>query len=859
MQTPALPANEVERLAALARYAIVDTPGEGGFDDFTQLASHICGVPIALISLVDASRQWFKSRVGLDVVETDRTMSFCGHAILADGLFEVPDTAADARFHDNPLVTDGPQLRFYAGEPLVTDDGFRIGTLCVMDQIPRTLSLSQRAAMAALGRSVMRQIESRRTARLLDEKSRFKEAVLDSADIALIATGPDGVISSFNRGAQVMLGYPAEAMPGRAIGDLFAMPLPAAAGTADYAQQMLALAGRNDNGFDDCELQRSDGTPVPVRLSVTAVRDREGHLLGALHLAQDISKRRQAQAAQRRATDMLQKIAMRVPGVICQFRRNTDGTYAVPYASEQLLVIYRVSPQQVAGDASLLIETIHPDDRQRVMAAIERSAVELSPWREQYRLLFDDGTECWVDGNAVPETADDGAVLWHAVITDITGRKTAELELTRSHAILEILNEQLRARQAELAAVNDASPLGLFRTDRAGRCTYTNKAYGAITGLTLATARNDGWGAALHPQDRAAAMAAWDEAVRCASRYEQDQRYVHADGSEVIARVVAAPMQVDGVCTGFVGTADDITLRRRNTEALRDSEKRLRMITDNLPVLIAYIDKQLRLQFANATIESWLHISPADAQGRRFEDIVGPGNYALRLPYLLRALAGERVEFEMLVTNGGVVRHVQTTYVPDQDSDGNVHGVYTLSSDISALKQTQLQLQALARYDTLTGLPNRYHLNQTLTEAVARSQRSIDHLAVLFLDIDHFKQINDTWGHAAGDAVLVEFGNRLKATVRVTDIVARLSGDEFIVLLEGLTLTEQAHEVAHKILAALAEPVAWSGRSIAMSASIGIAYGHTKNLTPTDLLGLADKALYRAKQAGRNVAREGSE
>ncbi|MFT5532752.1 MAG: diguanylate cyclase (GGDEF)-like protein/PAS domain S-box-containing protein [Candidatus Paceibacteria bacterium] len=859
MQAPALPENEVERLAALARYAIVDSAEEGEFDDFTQLATHICGVPIALISLVDASRQWFKSHVGLDVVETDRTLSFCGHAILADGLFEVPDAARDARFQDNPLVTDGPQLRYYAGEPLVTDDGFRIGTLCVMDQIPRSLSVSQRAAMAALGRSVMRQIESRRTSRLLDEKSRFQEAVLDSADIALISTGPDGAISSFNRGAQVMLGYPAEAMPGRAIADLFAMPLPAVVGAADYAHQMLVLAGQSDNGFDGCQLQRSDGTPVPVHLSVTAVRDRDGHLLGALHLAQDISKRRQAQAAQRRATDMLQKIAMRVPGVICQFRRNSDGTYAVPYASEQLVQIYRVSPQQAVSDASLLIETIHPDDRQQVMASIERSAAELSPWRKEYRLLFDDGATCWVDGNGVPEAADDGGVLWHAVITDITGRKDAELELMRSHAILETLNEQLRAKQAELAAVSDASPLGLFRTDAAGGCTYINKAYETLTGLTLASARSDGWTAALHPEDRTAVMAAWDQAVRCASRYEQDQRLVHADGVEVITRVVAVPMLVDGVCTGFVGTADDITLRRRNTEALRDSEKRLRTITDNLPVLIAYIDKQLRLQFANATIESWLHVTPADAQGRRFEDIVEPGTYAQRLPYLLRALAGERVEFEMLVTNAGVAHHIQTTYVPDQDSDGNVHGVYALSSDISALKQTQLQLQALARYDTLTGLPNRYHLNQTLTEAVARGQRSIDHLAVLFLDIDHFKQINDTWGHAAGDAVLVEFGNRLKTVVRATDTVARLSGDEFIVLLEGLKLIEQAHEMARKILAALIAPFAWSGLSITVSASIGIAYGYTKNLTPTDLLGLADKALYRAKQAGRNVAREGGE
>lgn len=856
MLVPARPENEVDRLAALARYEIVDTPGEAEFDDFTLLAAQICGTPIALISLIDARRQWFKSRTGLDDVETDRAISFCGHAILADGLFEVGDAALDGRFHDNPLVSGGPLIRYYAGEPLVTDDGFRLGTLCVIDQIPRALTPSQREALAALARRVMHQIESRRTSRLLDEKSRFQQAVLDSTDIALIATGLDGTISSFNRGAQAMLGYPADTMAGRAIGDLFATPLQPALGAGDYAQQMLALAQRDEKAFEEWQIRRSDGSLIPVQLSVTAVRAQDGRLLGALHVAQDTSARHRAQAAQRRATDLLQKIAMRVPGVICQFRRNADGTFSIPYASGQLLQIYRVTPEQAAVDAGLVISKIHPDDRQRVMASIALSAAELSLWRDEYRLLFDDGTICWVDGNGVPEATVDGGVLWHSVITDITARKAAELELTRSRAVLETLNQQLHLRQAELAAVSDASPLGMFRADAAGVCTYVNKAYESIAGLTLESARGEGWRAVLHPGDHAAITSAWDTAVRTASRYEQEQRYLRADGSEVVARVVSEPMQVDGVCTGFVGIVDDITLRRRNREALCDSEKRLRTITDNLPVLIAYIDKHLRLQFANATIEDWLEVSQADAQGKRFEDIVDPDTYAQRLPYLLRALDGERVEFDMLTTNGGVARYVQTIYVPDQDSDGNVHGVYALSSDISALKHTQLQLQALARYDTLTGLPNRYHLNQKLAEAVARCQRSVDHLAVLFLDIDHFKQINDTWGHATGDAVLVEFANRLTATVRVTDTVARLSGDEFIVVLEGLKSTEEAHDVARKILAVLAPPMAVSGLSIPVGASIGIAYGYTKNLTPTDLLGLADKALYRAKQAGRNRAHE---
>ena len=154
--------DETARLAALRRYRILDTEPELAFDDLALLASHICETPIALITLVDADRQWFKARTGIDTSETPRAISFCAHAIRQADLFIVPDTRNDERFRDNPFVTGGPFVRFYAGAPLVTPDGHALGTLCVIDSVPRTLTTEQREALDALRRQVEAQLELRR-------------------------------------------------------------------------------------------------------------------------------------------------------------------------------------------------------------------------------------------------------------------------------------------------------------------------------------------------------------------------------------------------------------------------------------------------------------------------------------------------------------------------------------------------------------------------------------------------------------------------------------------------------------------------------------------------------------------------
>lgn len=176
VQKPEKPQDEQDRLAALRSYGILDTVPEAAYDDIARIAAQICGMPIALVSLVDEERQWFKARVGLDVEETPRDRAFCAHAILEpEELMVVEDAARDPRFADNPLVTGSPGIRFYAGAPLVNSEGHALGTLCVIDREPGRLSADQQEALEALARQVVSQLELRRALASLERTSRDLE------------------------------------------------------------------------------------------------------------------------------------------------------------------------------------------------------------------------------------------------------------------------------------------------------------------------------------------------------------------------------------------------------------------------------------------------------------------------------------------------------------------------------------------------------------------------------------------------------------------------------------------------------------------------------------------------------------
>jgi diguanylate cyclase (GGDEF)-like protein/PAS domain S-box-containing protein len=310
-----------------------------------------------------------------------------------------------------------------------------------------------------------------------------------------------------------------------------------------------------------------------------------------------------------------------------------------------------------------------------------------------------------------------------------------------------------------------------------------------------------------------------------------------------------------GEVVGFYLMSFNITALKEAELRQAESELRLRTITDNLPALITYIDRDEKITFANATSREWLGLDPMQLLGRHLQDVAGREVYLSRRPMLARALAGEKVEFEARTQRQGFERITQVIYVPDVRADGLTHGIFSLALDITALKLVEHQLIELARLDTLTGLPNRLAFNEYLPDSVLRGRLTGNAMALMFLDIDHFKTINDTFGHGVGDAVLVEYARRLLGSVRGTDKVARLAGDEFVLVLENLSSPHAAATVAEKIVERIGtSPFVVEGQTIAVTTSIGIAFHRAADSSATaeELLARADAALYNAKAAGRD-------
>jgi PAS domain S-box-containing protein len=298
MIPPPLPANESERIEALRQYAILDTLPEKALDELTLLAAQICDVPIALISLIDTDRQWFKAKVGLDEVQNKRELSFCAHALDQKELFVVPDATQDNRFVDNPFVTGAPGIRFYAGAPLTTPENLTLGTLCVIDRLPRVLTAAQEQALQILARQVMTHLElHRRVGELRLSEERFSNAFVH-APIGMALVSLEGHWMKVNQSICRLLGYSFEELASKTFQELT---------HPDDLQSDLEhvrdlVAGKTSAYHMEKRYLHKDGHTVWAELGVSLVLDKQGEPLYFISQIQDITATKVAMTRQKELT-----------------------------------------------------------------------------------------------------------------------------------------------------------------------------------------------------------------------------------------------------------------------------------------------------------------------------------------------------------------------------------------------------------------------------------------------------------------------------------------------------------------------------------------------------------------------------
>ncbi|OOG61766.1 hypothetical protein B0E46_14550 [Rhodanobacter sp. B04] len=360
----------------------------------------------------------------------------------------------------------------------------------------------------------------------------------------------------------------------------------------------------------------------------------------------------------------------------------------------------------------------------------------------------------------------------------------------------------------------------------------------------------------IHPDDRDRVAKAVTDLHREGGSTITTYRICHKNGHyvwfEALARLVPSP-EGDGAME-IIYTGRDVTQRVLTEHALADSERRLRTIADNVPAVIAHVDATEHYTFVNAYVK---HVSGADPLkmiGKTMREVRGEQIYSDLKGHIATALGGKAVTFEYEADYRGKHTYFQTNFVPDCDQEGQVCGVYALTTDITHIKEVEQELTKLARFDTLTGLANRRHFDEHMAMMLLQKCRQPSALLLMMIDVDHFKRVNDSWGHGVGDEVLKEVGRRIQGCLRKRDLVARLGGDEFVVLVEDVDSSSIGEGLARKVQAAMEPEMTVGTVRVQVTLSIGVALCQSV-VSADDFMKIADAELYKAKSDGRNAYR----
>jgi len=872
---------ETSRLAALAALDLLDTRPEPRFDRFTRLAAMTFGVPIALITLVDEKRQWFKSRCGLDIEETPRSVAFCGHAVAQRDMLVVEDAAAAPRFADNPLVKGEPHIRFYAGQPLFCD-GQAVGTLCIIDRNPRRFDERQRQSLRDLADLVEVELNQARvtTARVMAEQAlKSLNAELEQR-VAQRTAELEARVGELSAEAAQRKAAETSLRDARSWNDTIVATSYSAFVGADREGRILEWNPAAERIFG---WSRREAVGRPLAQLIVPEELRAAHASGMEHfLATGISTvvDRRVELPALTAIGRRITVEMRVGAYEWQGRRcvgaflddvsERNRTRQQLEDKQELLdaVLESIDVAVVACDADGSLTLFNK--KARMLHGLGQECITSSDWPTYYSLYEADGvTPLRPDEVPLARVLRGEVVREQAMTVAPAGRPAATLlasgrplrsksgralgavvamqDITERNAA----REQVEASERRLRAVTENLPSLIGKVDAAGKFVFLNgraiqfygKSAESLIGHDVRDAYSAPEYAKLQPHLRR---------VHAGERSTFED-VIDVNGRQLHYQCVFVPQRTaDGTPDGYYAMAFDMTARKLSELRQAESEERLRTITDNVPVLIAYLDADRRYAFTNAVHASWLGVLPERVIGLTVEEAFGPAFHAPQAKALEQAWLGTAAQCEHEIVRKSQTRIVHSTFLP-QLRDGRVAGVYVLTTDATASRMHERSLHALAHTDPLTHLPNRRRFEQALAGAAGRARQGDRACALLYLDVDFFKQINDRYGHATGDDVLVEFARRLRASVRSSDLAARLAGDEFTVLLHDVRGEADVECVARKILDAVAEPFVLGAHALKVGTTIGVGLASGGGVDPRVLMETADRALYAAKEAGRHT------